>query len=121
SQHEQLAVGEVDEPHNAVHHCVAQGDQRVDGAQRQTVDQLFGENAHRNDDPRSDGDASGSTDGGGGYEAPPPLALRVALVAGVDDPAVFVHDVGLVDGAGPVARRLKGDRARDAVDLQFVA
>lgn len=33
-------MGEVDEPQHAVHERVAQGDQRVDGSQRESVDRL---------------------------------------------------------------------------------
>ena len=43
TDHEHLAVGEVDEAQNAVDHRVAQRDQRVDGADRKGVDQLLNE------------------------------------------------------------------------------
>ena len=43
ADHEHVAVGEVDELHDAVHHRVAQGDQGVDEAQLQPVDDVLRE------------------------------------------------------------------------------
>jgi hypothetical protein len=40
-QHEQVAVREVDQLEDAVHHGVAERDQRVDGSDREAVDQLL--------------------------------------------------------------------------------
>src|SRR5207245_5225457 len=44
AQHEDVAVGEVDQLDDAVHHRVAEGDQREDGATGETVDRLLDEN-----------------------------------------------------------------------------
>lgn len=41
TQHENFGMGEVDHQQNPVHHRVPERHQRVDGAQRETVDQLF--------------------------------------------------------------------------------
>ena len=40
AHHEDLGVGEVDEPQDAVDQRVAEGDEGVDGAERQPVDRL---------------------------------------------------------------------------------
>ena len=42
-EHVHVAVREVDEAQHAVHHRVPERDQRVDGAERQTVDELLEE------------------------------------------------------------------------------
>jgi hypothetical protein len=41
ADHVNLAVGEIDHADDAVHHRIADGDQGVDAAQRQTVDDLL--------------------------------------------------------------------------------
>ena len=41
TEHEHIAVGEIDETQNPVHHRVAQRDERIDAALGQTVDQLL--------------------------------------------------------------------------------
>ena len=43
SDHEHVSVRKVDEPEDAIHHGVAERDQRVDRAQRQAVDELLKE------------------------------------------------------------------------------
>ena len=45
-EHEHVAVGEVDHADDAEHHRVADGDQAVDGAQRDAVDELLEEIFH---------------------------------------------------------------------------
>ena len=44
--HEDVRMGEVDEAQDAVHHRVPEGDQRVDGAKRETVQELLEELRH---------------------------------------------------------------------------
>jgi hypothetical protein len=46
AHHHQLAVGEVDEPDDAVDHGVAERDQRIHAAQRDAVDQLLQQDIH---------------------------------------------------------------------------
>ena len=43
AEHEDVAVREIDEPQHAIHHRVAERDQRVDRAQRKAVDDLLAE------------------------------------------------------------------------------
>ena len=43
ARHVNLAVGEIDHANNAVHHRVANGDQGVDAAESQTVNDLLAE------------------------------------------------------------------------------
>jgi len=45
-EHEDVAVGKVDEPQNSVNHRVAQRDEREDGAERQAVDELLEKFCH---------------------------------------------------------------------------
>jgi hypothetical protein len=40
-EHEHVAMGEIDHADDAEHHGVADGDEAVDGAQRDAVDQLL--------------------------------------------------------------------------------
>ncbi len=44
AHHGDFAVGEIDELENAVHHGVAQRDQRIDAAQHQAIDELLEKN-----------------------------------------------------------------------------
>src|SRR5690606_16676132 len=116
-----------------VNHRVAQGDERVDGAQRKTVDELFGEDFHgvTTLNLRINASAAagrcpaavgcGPLGAGRRGQAPPPSEPAVIVVAGVDDVAVRVDDVRPVDGGIPVTRRLDGDRDGNAVDVQHVA
>jgi hypothetical protein len=46
TDHGHLAVGEVDQPEDAVDHGVAQCHQGIDAAQHQAVDELLGEDVH---------------------------------------------------------------------------
>ncbi len=46
ADHEDVAMGEIDHADDAVDHRVADGDQAVDGAQRDAVDQLLSEIFH---------------------------------------------------------------------------
>ena len=46
AQHVDVAVREVDEAQHAVHHRVAEGDERVDGAEREAVDELLEKRVH---------------------------------------------------------------------------
>ena len=46
AHHDDVAVGKVQQQDDAVHHAVAQSDQRVDAAQRQAVDQLAEKYCH---------------------------------------------------------------------------
>jgi hypothetical protein len=46
ADHGHLAMGEVDQFQDAVHHGVAQGHQGIDAAQHQAVDELLGEDVH---------------------------------------------------------------------------
>lgn len=46
ADHEDVAMGEVDHADDAVDHRVADGDQAVDGARDETVDELLGEIIH---------------------------------------------------------------------------
>ena len=46
THHQHLAMGEVDEVDDAVHHGVAQGHQRIHAAQHQTVDDLLQKDVH---------------------------------------------------------------------------
>src|SRR4029079_2032989 len=46
ADHINVAVREVDQPQDAIDHRVAQGDQRVDRADRQAVNQLLNECVH---------------------------------------------------------------------------
>ena len=41
AEHEDVAVREIDEPQNAIDHRVAERDERENGAERQTVDELL--------------------------------------------------------------------------------
>jgi hypothetical protein len=43
AEHEDVAVREIDEAKDAVNHRVAESDQRVNGAERQAINQLLGE------------------------------------------------------------------------------
>ena len=43
AEHVDIAVSEIDEAHDAVHHGVAEGDERVDAAERYAVDDLLDE------------------------------------------------------------------------------
>jgi hypothetical protein len=45
-EHEHVAVGEVHHADDAEHHGVADGDQPIDRAQRQPVDELLREDFH---------------------------------------------------------------------------
>ena len=45
-EHEQVAVGEIDHADDAEHHRVADGDESVDRAERQPIDQLLQEIIH---------------------------------------------------------------------------
>ena len=45
-EHVDIAVGEVDQAQHAVHHRVAEGDEGVDGAERQAVDELLEKRFH---------------------------------------------------------------------------
>ena len=38
AQHQNVAVGEIDEAQDAIHHRVAEGDERVNGTEREAVD-----------------------------------------------------------------------------------
>ena len=46
AEHVDVAVREVDEPQHPVHHRVAERDQRIDGAEREAVDELLEEGIH---------------------------------------------------------------------------
>ena len=46
AEHVDVAVREVDEAQHAVHHRVPERDQRVDGAEREAVDELLEEGVH---------------------------------------------------------------------------
>ena len=46
ADHEQIAVGEVDHGQDAVHHGVAQGDQRIDAADLEGVEELLEDVGH---------------------------------------------------------------------------
>jgi hypothetical protein len=43
ADHEDIGVGKVDEPQHAVHHRVPERDERVDGAEREAVEELLEE------------------------------------------------------------------------------
>ena len=47
ADHEQIAVGEIDHSQNAIDHGVAQGDERVDAAQLQSVKRLLEDIDHK--------------------------------------------------------------------------
>src|SRR5690606_7135809 len=51
ADHDDVAVREIDEADDAVHHRVAQRDQRVDAAQRQAIDELLYKDVHRGSEP----------------------------------------------------------------------
>ncbi len=46
AHHRNFAMGKIDQLENAVDHCVAECNERVDAAQHQTVDQLLQKNIH---------------------------------------------------------------------------
>ena len=46
TEHVHVAVREIDEPQHAVHHRVPERDECVDGAERETVDELLEEGIH---------------------------------------------------------------------------
>ena len=50
SQHEDIAMSEIDEAQNAVDHGVAQSDEGVEGAEGKSVDDLLGEFGRRQTD-----------------------------------------------------------------------
>ena len=61
ADHENVSMSEVDEAHDAVHHRVAQGDQGVDAADLDAVDELLQELAHVfSSNRRRSGDVPGS-------------------------------------------------------------
>lgn len=43
AEHQNVTVSEIDETQDAIHHRVAQRDKRVNGTERETVDQLLEE------------------------------------------------------------------------------
>src|SRR5690606_14337430 len=47
ADHHDVAMGKVDQSDDAVHHRVAQRDQRIDAAQRQAVNELLNEDVHK--------------------------------------------------------------------------
>ena len=46
AEHVYVAVREVDEPKDPVHHRVSERDERIDGAERETVNELLKEGVH---------------------------------------------------------------------------
>ena len=46
ADHEDVAMGEIDHADNAIDHGVADGDQAIDRAEHEAVDQLLGEIIH---------------------------------------------------------------------------
>ena len=47
ADHVDVAVGEVDQPENAVHHRVAESNQGIDRADIESIDQLLNKGIHR--------------------------------------------------------------------------
>jgi len=43
ADHEDITVGEIDEAEDAVHHCVAKGNEGVDGPEGEAIDELLEE------------------------------------------------------------------------------
>ena len=74
AQHEHVAVGEVDEPEDAVHHRVADGDERVEAAQGQGVRQVLQEE-------REASCGLGAWSPGSGGPRPPPRPGRARCCA----------------------------------------
>src|SRR4030095_8523354 len=55
AEHEHVTVGEVDEAQDSINHRVPKGDQRVNGTQRQAVDELLQKPIHAAAKSRIDG------------------------------------------------------------------
>ena len=81
ADHEDLAVGEVDELDDAVDHRVAERDQRVDRTEHEAVGQLLEELRHRVTDWATTNRASvtAGRDSGEGRASPAPLRCAFVL------------------------------------------